>query len=89
VGLKLGTAENCHQAIKSVVVAGIFSDVCVAITAREAADRGFATVLVSDGCTTLSHLSGAVSRADRPQLMRDRLAAFVEKGCWLVPSRGA
>jgi nicotinamidase-related amidase len=43
-----------HQAVRSVVVTGVSSDVCVATTAREAADRGFETVLVSDGCTTLS-----------------------------------
>ncbi len=43
-----------HQAIESVVVTGVSSDVCVTTTAREAADRGFKTVMVSDGCTTLS-----------------------------------
>ncbi len=37
-----------------VVVSGLSSDVCVATTAREAADRGFKTIMVSDGCTTLS-----------------------------------
>ena len=43
-----------HQGVGSVVVAGVSSDVCVATTAREAADRGFKTIMVSDGCTTLS-----------------------------------
>lgn len=43
-----------HQNIESCVVTGVASDVCVATTAREAADRGFKTILVSDGCTTLS-----------------------------------
>lgn len=43
-----------HQGIETVVVAGVSSDVCVATTAREAADRGFKTIMVSDGCTTLS-----------------------------------
>jgi biuret amidohydrolase len=43
-----------HQQIDAVIVTGVSSDVCVATTAREAADRGFRTVMVSDGCTTLS-----------------------------------
>jgi nicotinamidase-related amidase len=43
-----------HQGVNTVVVAGVSSDVCVATTAREAADRGFQTIMVSDGCTTLS-----------------------------------
>ena len=43
-----------HQDVDSVVVTGVSSDVCVATTAREAADRGFRTILVGDGCTTLS-----------------------------------
>jgi nicotinamidase-related amidase len=43
-----------QRQIESVVVTGLSSDVCVATTAREAADRGFKTIMVSDGCTTLS-----------------------------------
>src|SRR3990172_1878300 len=43
-----------HQGVESVVVTGVSSDVCVATTAREAAARGFKTIMVSDGCTTLS-----------------------------------
>jgi biuret amidohydrolase len=43
-----------HQRVEWVVVTGVSSDVCVATTAREAADRGFKTIMVSDGCTTLS-----------------------------------
>lgn len=35
-------------------VTGVLSDVCVATTAREAADRGFKTIMVSDGSTTFS-----------------------------------
>jgi nicotinamidase-related amidase len=43
-----------HQNVDAVVVTGVSSDVCVATTAREAADRGFKTIIVKDGCTTLS-----------------------------------
>jgi nicotinamidase-related amidase len=43
-----------HQGIENVVVVGVSSDVCVTTTCREAADRGFRTIMVSDGCTTLS-----------------------------------
>lgn len=43
-----------HQGAEAVVVTGVSSDVCVATTAREAADRGFRTIMVSDGCTTFS-----------------------------------
>ena len=43
-----------NQGVESVVVTGVSSDVCVTTTAREAADRSFQTIMVSDGCTTLS-----------------------------------
>lgn len=43
-----------NQGIDAVVVAGVTTDVCVTTTAREAADRSFRTIIVSDGCTTLS-----------------------------------
>jgi nicotinamidase-related amidase len=43
-----------NQGIEAVVVTGVSSDVCVSTTAREAADRDFRTIVVSDGCTTLS-----------------------------------
>lgn len=42
------------RGVDSVIVTGVSSDVCVATTARESADRSFRTVMVSDGCTTLS-----------------------------------
>jgi nicotinamidase-related amidase len=43
-----------NQGVEAVVVTGVTSDVCVTTTAREAADRSFRTIMVSDGCTTLS-----------------------------------
>jgi nicotinamidase-related amidase len=40
--------------VRSVVVCGLTSDVCVAATARGAADRDFEAIVVEDACTTLS-----------------------------------
>lgn len=40
--------------VRSVVVCGVNTDVCVGQTARELADRGYDVVLVEDGCATLS-----------------------------------
>ena len=63
------------QGVESVVVTGVATDVCVSTTAREAADRNFQVVVVSDACTTLSeqlhqanvetlHVFGSVRKAD-------------------------
>jgi nicotinamidase-related amidase len=40
--------------IEYVVVTGVTTDVCVSTTAREAADRNFKVVVVSDACATFS-----------------------------------
>jgi biuret amidohydrolase len=42
------------RSVESVVVTGVATDVCVSTTAREAADRNFKVVVVSDACTTFS-----------------------------------
>jgi biuret amidohydrolase len=42
------------RGIDRVVVTGVVTDVCVSTTAREAADRNFKVVVVSDACTTFS-----------------------------------
>jgi nicotinamidase-related amidase len=42
------------RGIDRVVIAGVVTDVCVSTTAREAADRNFKVVVVSDACTTFS-----------------------------------
>ena len=42
------------RGVEYVVVTGVCTDVCVSTTAREAADRKFKAVVVSDACTTLS-----------------------------------
>ena len=42
------------RGVTTVVVCGLTTDVCVAATARGAADRDFNTVVVEDACATLS-----------------------------------
>jgi hypothetical protein len=43
-----------RRGVVRVVVSGVVTDVCVSTTAREAADRNFKVVVVSDACTTFS-----------------------------------
>ena len=40
--------------VTTVVVCGLTTDVCVAATARGAADRDFQTIVAEDACATLS-----------------------------------
>lgn len=48
------------RGVDRVVITGVVTDVCVSTTAREAADRNFKVVVVSDACTTFSeHLHQA------------------------------
>jgi nicotinamidase-related amidase len=43
-----------NRGVDRVVITGVVTDVCVSTTAREAADRNFRVVVVSDACTTFS-----------------------------------
>jgi nicotinamidase-related amidase len=43
-----------NMGITSLAVCGLTTAVCVGLTARQAADRGFRVVVVSDACTELS-----------------------------------
>jgi nicotinamidase-related amidase len=47
-------AQLRSRGIDRVVITGVVTDVCVSTTAREAADRNFKVVIVSDACTTFS-----------------------------------
>ena len=42
------------RGIRTLLVVGTSTDVCVTTTARDAADRGYDVVVVEDACTTLS-----------------------------------
>ena len=42
------------QGVETVIITGVATDVCVSTTAREAADRNFNTIVVSDACTAVS-----------------------------------
>lgn len=47
--------ESLHNmAIKSLIVTGLTSSVCVGLGAREAANRGFQVIIAEDACTELS-----------------------------------
>ena len=43
-----------NMGITSLVICGLTTAVCVGLTARQMADRGFRVVIVSDACTELS-----------------------------------
>lgn len=42
------------RGVRTVVVCGVLTDVCVSATARGAADRDFDTIVAEDACTTMS-----------------------------------
>jgi len=76
------------RGVDRVVIAGVVTDVCVSTTAREAADRNFKVVVVSDACTTFSetlhqanlealHVFGWVREADEVIRMMQRAHATV------------
>jgi nicotinamidase-related amidase len=76
------------RGVDRVVITGVVTDVCVSTTAREAADRNFKVVVVSDACTTFSerlhqanletlHVFGWVRSADEVIRMTQRAHAAV------------
>src|SRR5688572_19109602 len=76
------------RGVDRVVITGVVTDVCVSTTAREAADRDFKVVVVSDACTTFSerlhqanletlHVFGWVRKADEVIRMTQRERAAV------------
>ena len=78
------------RGIDRVVVTGVVTDVCVSTTAREAADRNFKVVVVSDACTTFSeklhqanletlHVFGWVRRTDEVIRMTQRAHTTARK----------
>lgn len=46
-----------HMGIRSLVIVGVGTDICVETTARDAADRGYNCVLVEDACATFDLVS--------------------------------
>jgi len=78
------------RGVDRVVITGVVTDVCVSTTAREAADRNFKVVVVSDACTTFSeklhqanletlHVFGWVRGTDEVIRMTQEAHATVER----------
>lgn len=76
------------RGVDRVVITGVVTDVCVSTTAREAADRDFRVVVVSDACTTFSeklhqanletlHVFGWVRATDEVIRMTEKTHAVV------------
>ena len=59
--------------IRTLVVAGVYTNECVSTTVRDACDLGFDAIVVEDACTTLSKVlhEGAIS------VLRDRYALVI------------
>jgi len=77
-----------RRGVDRVVITGVLTDVCVSTTAREAADRNFKVVVVSDACTTFSerlhqanletlHVFGWVRQTDEVIRMTQKAHAAV------------
>jgi nicotinamidase-related amidase len=78
------------RGIDRVVITGVVTDVCVSTTAREAADRDFKVVVVSDACTTFSerlhqanletlHVFGWVRATDEVIRMTQKAHAAIQE----------
>lgn len=87
-----------NMGITSIVVCGLTTAVCVGLTARQTADRGFRVVIVSDACTEVSqemHEAGLLSfshcfgQVRRTQELTDFLASESHSGAIQHVSRAA
>jgi nicotinamidase-related amidase len=78
-----------------LLFAGVVTEGCVEMTARTAADRGFYTTLVSDGCASSTHLAhyDALQRMTDGGLIKartvDELCRMIEASQTVVAAKAA
>ena len=52
-----------HLGITGIIVCGFLSDFCVEATVRNASDRGYFSIIVSDACSTATEKDHALALA--------------------------